>query len=76
MAHQGAAPKILGTINKRGVPYIALFFCNLFGLLALLNLSSSAGEVFTWLVNITGVSTFITWGWCVFLFQKPPLPLE
>ena len=63
LARTGKAPKFLGYINKRGVPFPALFFCNLFGLLSLLNLSSSAGEVFTWLVTITGVATFITWGW-------------
>ncbi|ORX34311.1 amino acid permease [Kockovaella imperatae] len=66
LARAGAAPKFLGHINKRGVPYAALAFCNLFGLLSLLNLSSSAGEVFTWLVTITGVATFITWG-CISL---------
>ena len=63
LARTGKAPRVLGYINKRGVPFAALAFCNLFGLLSLLNLSSSAGQVFNWLVTITGVATFITWGW-------------
>ncbi|WWD07006.1 hypothetical protein V865_005103 [Kwoniella europaea PYCC6329] len=62
LAHQKQAPKFLGHINKRGVPTYALIFCNLFGFISLLNLSSGAGHVYDWLVNITGVATFITWG--------------
>nr|XP_018259443.1 uncharacterized protein I303_08372 [Kwoniella dejecticola CBS 10117]OBR81601.1 hypothetical protein I303_08372 [Kwoniella dejecticola CBS 10117] len=61
LAHESKAPKFLGKINKRGVPTNALIFSNLFGFIALLNLSSSAGHVYSWIVNITGVATFITW---------------
>ncbi|OCF32138.1 hypothetical protein I316_06294 [Kwoniella heveanensis BCC8398] len=73
LAHQQQAPKFLGHINKRGVPTYALIFCNLFGFISLLNLSSGAGHVYDWLVNITGVATFITWGgicWAHIRFRK------
>nr|XP_019050070.1 hypothetical protein I302_00491 [Kwoniella bestiolae CBS 10118]OCF29000.1 hypothetical protein I302_00491 [Kwoniella bestiolae CBS 10118] len=73
LAHEQKAPKFLGHINKRGVPTYALVFCNLFGFISLLNLSSSAGHVYSWLVNITGVATFITWGgicWAHIRFRK------
>lgn len=61
MAHEGKAPKWMGKTTKWGVPWVALLIGNLLGLLALLNLSSSAGHVYTWLVNISGVGVFITW---------------
>lgn len=73
LSAEGRAPAILGKINKRGVPWTALIFCNLFGFISLLNLSSSAGQLYSWLVNITGVATFITWGcicWCHIRFRK------
>ncbi|ORY81300.1 amino acid transporter [Leucosporidium creatinivorum] len=61
LALDGKAPKWLGKVNARGVPWSALIFANLFGFISLLNLSSSAGQVYSWLINITGVATFITW---------------
>ncbi|WVQ84855.1 hypothetical protein IAT38_007012 [Cryptococcus sp. DSM 104549] len=73
LANEGKAPRFLGKINKRGVPWVALLFCNSFGFLSLLNLSSSAGEVYTWIVNISGVATFITWAficWSHIRFRK------
>lgn len=66
MALEGQAPKVFGKINKQGVPWVALIFCNLFGFLALLNLSAGAGVIYGWLVNISGVATFITWAWYVY----------
>ncbi|WVQ83832.1 hypothetical protein IAT38_005976 [Cryptococcus sp. DSM 104549] len=73
LANEGKAPKVLGKINQRGVPWVALLLCNAFGFLSLLNLSSSAGEVYQWIVNITGVATFITWScicWAHIRFRK------
>ncbi|KAF6804159.1 amino acid permease [Colletotrichum musicola] len=61
LAQAGQAPKIFGWTTKNGVPIVALVFMNLIGFLSLLNLSAGAGVVYTWIVSMTGVATFITW---------------
>ncbi|KAL6412028.1 amino acid permease [Ilyonectria robusta] len=60
LADEGLAPKIFRWTNKRGVPVYSLVFMNLIGFLSLLNLSSGAGVIYTWIVSMTGVATFIT----------------
>ncbi|KAF4544027.1 Amino acid permease [Lasiodiplodia theobromae] len=62
LAQQHQAPQLFRWTNARGVPVPALVVTNATGFLSLLNLSSGAGEIYTWIVSITGVSTFITWG--------------
>ncbi|VVT54935.1 uncharacterized protein SAPINGB_P004336 [Magnusiomyces paraingens] len=62
MAHDGTAPKILGYTNKRGVPVYAIVLTNLFGAIALLNVSEGAMDAFGYIVNISGVATFLVWG--------------
>ncbi|KAF5012158.1 hypothetical protein FDECE_1807 [Fusarium decemcellulare] len=62
LAIEGLAPKIFCWTNERGVPAYSLILMNLMGFLSLLNLSSGAGVVYTWIVSMTGVATFITWG--------------
>lgn len=61
LAQDGSAPKFLKYTSQGGVPYAAVAFTAAFGLLAFLNLSSSGGTVFSWLLNITGVAGFIVW---------------
>ena len=61
LAEQGSAPKWMARTTARGVPYYAVAFTAAFGLLGFMNESNSGGEVFDWLVNITGVAGFITW---------------
>lgn len=55
------APRIFSKTNRNGVPYVAVLFTWLPGLLAFLNLSSSAAEVFNWFVNLSTISGFIAW---------------
>jgi amino acid transporter len=62
LANEGKAPKILAKTTRRGVPVNAIIFSNLFGLLALINSASAAGKVYSALINISSVSTFIVWG--------------
>ncbi|KAI0438478.1 amino acid permease-like protein [Xylaria telfairii] len=62
MAQDGKAPKFLGWTNQRGVPAPAVIVANAFGALSLLNLSSGAGNAYSYIVNLSGVSTFIVWG--------------
>ncbi|SJX65089.1 probable AGP3-Protein of the amino-acid permease family [Sporisorium reilianum f. sp. reilianum] len=56
----GRAPKIFGWTSARGkVPIPALVLSNLVALISLLSISSGASTVFTYIINISGVSTFI-----------------
>ena len=61
MARTGKAPKILGKVNKAGVPWVALLFSNLFACIAFLSLGSGAGTVYSALITLSGVATFIVW---------------
>lgn len=62
MAQDGKAPKFLGRIDKRGVPIAAIVFTNLFGALSMMNVSTGAAEAYNYIVNLSGVSTFLVWG--------------
>jgi amino acid transporter len=62
MAQDGKAPKFLGWTNKRGVPVPAVVFTNLFGALSMMNVSTGASKAYGYIVNLSGVSTFLVWG--------------
>lgn len=62
MAQEKKAPPFLGYTNGRGVPVIAIVFTNLFGTLSMMNVSTGAGKAYTYIVNLSGVSTFLVWG--------------
>ncbi|RDW81394.1 uncharacterized protein DSM5745_04951 [Aspergillus mulundensis] len=61
LAKEGAAPRIFLYTMRNGVPIVALLTFHVVGFLSLLNLSSGAGKVYTWVTSMTGVATFITW---------------
>jgi amino acid transporter len=61
LAKLGRAPKFFAVTTENGVPIRAIVFSNLFGLISLLNASAGAGQVFTYLVDISGAATFIAW---------------
>lgn len=62
MAQDGKAPKQLGWTDRRGVPVPAIIFTNLFGALSMMNISTGAGAAYSYIVNLSGVSTFLVWG--------------
>lgn len=62
MAQEKKAPRFLGYTNSRGVPVIAIVFTNLFGALSMMNVSTGAGAAYGYIVNLSGVSTFLVWG--------------
>lgn len=62
MAQDGKAPRFLGWTNSRGVPVAAILFSNLFGALSMMNVSTGAGKAYGYIVNLSGVSTFLVWG--------------
>ncbi|UJR32571.1 hypothetical protein I4U23_020032 [Adineta vaga] len=56
------APKFLGTTSKHGVPWCAILFSNFFACICFINQSAGGvGTAFTYLINLSGVSTFIVW---------------
>jgi yeast amino acid transporter len=62
MAQDRKAPKFLGYTNTRGVPVFAILFTNLFGALSMMNVSTGASKAYSYIVNLSGVSTFLVWG--------------
>ncbi|ORY68244.1 amino acid permease/ SLC12A domain-containing protein [Pseudomassariella vexata] len=62
MAQDGKAPKFLGGTNKRGVPVAAVVFTNACGALSLMNISTGASRAYSYIVNLSGVATFLVWG--------------
>jgi amino acid transporter len=61
MAQDGKAPKFLGWTDKRGVPIPAIVFTNLCGALSMMNVSTGASKAYSYIVNLSGVSTFLVW---------------
>lgn len=62
MGQDGKAPRVLGWTNNRGVPIPAIVLTNLCGALSMMNVSTGAGAAYTYIVNLSGVSTFLVWG--------------
>ncbi|KAI1503977.1 amino acid permease-like protein [Biscogniauxia marginata] len=62
MAQDGKAPRFLSYTNKNGVPMAAITFANAFGALSMMNISTGAAEAYSYIVSLSGVSTFLVWG--------------
>ncbi|KAL4890599.1 amino acid permease-domain-containing protein [Aspergillus ambiguus] len=61
MARNGKAPQFIGRTNAAGVPWVALICSNIFTCIVFLTLSSSAGKIYSALITLSGVATFIVW---------------
>jgi amino acid transporter len=61
MAQNGQAPRFLGWTDKRGVPVFAILFTNALGALSMMNVSTGAAKAYGYIVNLSGVSTFLVW---------------
>lgn len=73
LAKEGKAPKIFTRVNSRGVPSYALYVTTIFGFLAFLSSLYGNGVVYTWLLNCSGMTGFITWlgiSICHYRFRK------
>ncbi|KAG0004282.1 hypothetical protein BGZ79_009772 [Entomortierella chlamydospora] len=57
----GMMPAIFGRVNSRGVPLYSLAFVTLIACIAFVADVVGTGVVFTWLVNLTGMSALLTW---------------
>ncbi|KIH90279.1 general amino acid permease AGP3 [Sporothrix brasiliensis 5110] len=62
MAQDRKAPKFLGWTSKRGVPIPAIVLTNACGALSMMNVSTGASKAYGYIVNLSGVSTFLVWG--------------
>ncbi|OWB74996.1 hypothetical protein B5S31_g4840 [[Candida] boidinii] len=61
LADQGFGPKCFGYIDRQGRPLVGLAITLVIGLLCYLAASPKHGEVFTWLMAISGLSGLFTW---------------
>jgi amino acid transporter len=59
---RGMGPAVGAKVDKKGRPWVVLIVVLLFGLLAYINEASNGSTVFTWLLSISGLSNFFTWG--------------
>ncbi|WFD36845.1 hypothetical protein MCUN1_003735 [Malassezia cuniculi] len=61
LAEQRLAPSIFKYVDREGRPLPAVGLALLLGFIAFIMYSSSQGEVFSWLIGISGLSTIFTW---------------
>ncbi|SCU82848.1 LANO_0B07646g1_1 [Lachancea nothofagi CBS 11611] len=61
LAEQGSMPQIFGYIDRKGRPLVGIIVTCIFGLLAFLAQSEKEGEVFNWLLALSGLSSFYSW---------------
>lgn len=61
LAKNGSAPKFFKNTTKTGVPYVSVLTTSIFGSLAYLELSTSGGTAFEWLLNIVSIAGFFAW---------------
>ncbi|KAJ4164198.1 hypothetical protein LMH87_005882 [Akanthomyces muscarius] len=62
LANLHQAPKILGYVDRKGRPLVAIVIAGAIGLLAYLADANSQGSVFDWLLALSGLSSIFTWG--------------
>ena len=62
LALGGMGPKFLAYVDKRGRPLWPVIIQMAFGLLAFVNEAAEGSTVFTWLLSLTGLSSFFVWG--------------
>ena len=62
LAQGGMGPKWLAYIDRKGRPLWPVIIQMLFGLLAFVNEAAAGSTVFTWLLSLTGLSSFFVWG--------------
>lgn len=61
LANLQQAPKILGYVDQRGRPLVAILIATAFGLLSYLADVKQQSDVLDWLLAISGLSSILTW---------------
>jgi amino acid transporter len=62
LADQNQAPKILGYIDRKGRPIVAIGVGSVVGLLSFFAGSDFKGDAFNWMLALSGLSSIFTWG--------------
>ncbi|KAI5276389.1 AAT family amino acid transporter [Aureobasidium subglaciale] len=62
LAANGMAPKILAYVDKKGRPLNVIILQVLFGCLAFINLAPNGGDIFGWLLALSGLSILFIYG--------------
>ncbi|KAF2720270.1 amino acid permease [Polychaeton citri CBS 116435] len=62
LAEQNQAPRILGYIDRKGRPIVAIGVASALGFLAFFAGSPSRGDAFNWMLALSGLSSIFTWG--------------
>ncbi|KAH9845142.1 amino acid permease, partial [Teratosphaeria destructans] len=62
LADQHQAPRILGYIDRKGRPIVAIGLASALGLLAFFAGSRVEGDAFNWMLALSGLSSIFTWG--------------
>jgi len=73
LARVGQAPAFLAYVDRMGRPLMALLLALVLGFLAYINIAPSGGDIFNWLLAISALSSFFTWGsicFCHIRFRK------
>ena len=61
LAETGFAPRIFTYVDKSGRPLPSVIAILIFGPIAYVNVSGYGGQVFDWLLALSGLSTIFTW---------------
>lgn len=61
LAQQGFVPQIFGYIDNKGRPLVAILTALAFGSLGYLSVCEEQGEIFSWLMALSGLSSVFTW---------------
>lgn len=67
MAQNQKAFKFLGYTNRRGVPVFAVILINAVGAISMMNVSTGASRAYQYIINLSGVSTFLVWTFIIFM---------
>ncbi|EMG45365.1 General amino-acid permease GAP1, partial [Candida maltosa Xu316] len=73
LAASRQAPKILGYIDKQGRPLVGIIVQLIIGLLCFLAASSKEGDIFEWMLALSGLSSLFSWGsinFCLLRFRR------
>ncbi|EDO18249.1 hypothetical protein Kpol_543p78 [Vanderwaltozyma polyspora DSM 70294] len=62
LSEQGFLPKTVAYIDRKGRPLVGIAICSGFGLIAFVAASNKKEQMFNWLLAISGISSFLTWG--------------
>jgi yeast amino acid transporter len=58
----GMGPQLFAYVDKQGRPLVVVVLQVLFGCLAFINLAENGGDIFNWLLSLSGLSIFFIYG--------------